>query len=135
VPTFEANGGLTLRPTDKLGADLSYNMTRLCTDAGNDLIVRQQIARGSLQYQLSKPLFVRLVGELTHTRRAAAVDVYESSKTFSIEPLLSYKLNPFTVFYLGGNLGGSEDPYSNVRGLSRTDQTLFMKFQYLVQRG
>ena len=132
VPTLDARADLTVRPTEKLGTELSYDSTRLLTDAGRDLIVRQRILRSSLQYQFSRQLFVRFIGELTLTRRATAVDLYEESKLFSFEPLVSYKLNPFTVFYLGGNLGGTEDPYDNRRGLARTDQTLFLKFQYLL---
>jgi len=133
VPTLEVRADVTVRPADKLTAELSYDSTTLLTDRDRDLIVRQRIFRSSLQYQFSKSLFVRLIGELALTRRATAVDVYEESELFALEPMVSYKLNPFTVFYLGGNLGGTEDPYDNHRGLARTDQTLFMKFQYLLQ--
>ena len=133
VPTLEMNASVTVRPTDQLATELSCDSTRLLTDADHELIVRQQILRGSLRYQFSRQLFARLIGELTLTRRAEAVDVYAKSKSFSVEPLVSYKLNPFIVFYLGGNLGGTEDPFGNHRGLARTDQTFFVKFQYLLQ--
>ena len=64
-------------------------------------------------------------------KRATEVDEYASSTHFSVEPMLSYKLNPFTVFFFGANIGGREDPYDNHDGLSRTDQTVYTKFQYL----
>ena len=132
VPTFEINGNLRWRPTDQLRTEFSFDSTRLRTAGTDKLIVRQRILRQSLQYQFSPELFVRLIGEIDNTRRALDVDEYNSSQNFSLEPLLSYKLNPFTVFYLGGTIGGQDDPYPSHTGLRRTDQTLFMKFQYLV---
>ena len=135
VPTFELDVELTLRPTDKITDTIGYDSTRLRTDDGDELIVRQQIARNHLQYQFSKRLYIRLIGELNRTRRAVGVDEYAETKFFSVETMLSYKLNPFTVFYLGANIGGQEDPYENRGGLSRTDQTVFLKFQYLWQVG
>ena len=135
VPTFEVNANLTLRPTDKLTETLRYNSTRLQTDDGHRLIVRQQIVRNSLQYQFSKRLYARLIGELNLIKRATAVGEYTKTKFFSVEPMLSYKLNPFTVFFLGGNIGGTEDPYVNRDGLAATDQTVFLKFQYLWEVG
>ena len=131
VPTHEESANLTLRPSDKVSAELSYDSTRLWTRGRQELIVRQRILHGALQYHFSRQLQARLVAELSHTRRAADVGVYERHKTFAIEPLVSYKLSPFTVFYLGGSLGGSADPYTNRRGMSLTDQTVFTKFQYL----
>jgi len=131
VPTYQESANLTLRPTDKVTARLDYDSTRLWTRGDRELIVRQRILHGSLQYHVSKQVQLRLVGELGSTRRALAVEEYDNSRSFSLEPLVSYKLNPFTVFYLGGSWGGSEDPYRNHRGLSLTDQTIFTKFQYL----
>ena len=132
VPTLEMNGDVTVRPTEQLTNEFRFNSARLLTDRGHQLIVRQRIFRNTLQYQFSPQLYVRLIGELNLTRRATDVDVYVNSKSFSFEPLVSYKLNPFTVFYLGGSIGGSEDPYLNRQGFVRTDQTVFMKFQYLL---
>ena len=132
VPTFEINGDIRLRPSDQWRMESSFNSTRLQTDATRKLIVRQRILRQSLQYQFSPQLFVRFIGEYNMTRRAIDVGSYNSSQNFSLEPMLSYKLNPFTVFYFGGTIGGYDDPYPSHAGLSRTDQSLFMKFQYLV---
>ena len=64
-------------------------------------------------------------------RRAVAPGSYGRDSHFSLEPMLSYKLNPFTVFFLGANIGGSDDPYPNRDGLSLTGQTVYAKYQYL----
>lgn len=131
VPTYEENANVTLRPSDKVEAEFSYDSTRLWTRGKDQLIVRQRILRGGLQYHFSRQLQARLVGEMSRTRRATEVGVYKGARTFAVEPLVSYKLSPFTVFYLGGSLGGAADPYQNRPGLSLTDQTVFTKFQYL----
>ena len=97
---------MTLRPTDRLTALAQINSSRLSTESEHELIVRQRILRGSLQYQFSKQLFVRLIAEHNRTRRATDVGQFHGDRSFSFEPMVSYKMNPFTVFYLGGNVGG-----------------------------
>jgi len=125
VPNLYFNGGITFRPVDQISNRLEYNTTSLWTN-DNERIVKQQIFRNTFSYQFSKQFFIRLIGEMILTDR------YNGSATsFSIEPLLSYKLNPFTVFFAGANIGGQDDPYLNYQGLTRTNQTLFVKFQYL----
>lgn len=133
VPNIELSGEITVRPSDQFEAELSFDSTQLYTDWGDELIVRQRIVRQTVQYQFSRQLQVRLISEMGWTKRATAVGQYDRGTRLSIEPMLSYKLNPFTVFYLGGDIGGKDDPYVSHNGLSRTDQTVFMKFQYLMQ--
>jgi hypothetical protein len=48
-----------------------------------------------------------------------------------MEPLFSYKLNPFSVFYLGGHIGGQNNLYLDWMNVRMTSQSLFLKFQYL----
>lgn len=74
---------------------------RLRTDA-DDLIVHQRIFCHGLQYQFTRELFIRFVGELNRTRRATAVDAYESSTSYSFEPMLSYRMDAFSVFLSWG---------------------------------
>jgi hypothetical protein len=77
--------------------------------------------RGNLQ--LTRELFGRLVVEYNDFR-----------KQFVFEPLITYKLNPFSIFYVGAgnyyrNFRHTED-YRNV-GWEQYSQQFFMKFQYL----
>ena len=54
---------------------------------------------------------------------------YDKQAFLSVEPLLSYKLNPFTIFYIG-----STHDYWDVNQegkLYRSSQRFFAKFQYL----
>ena len=54
---------------------------------------------------------------------------YDKQEFLSVEPLLSYKLNPFTIFYIGS----THDYWDqNQEGkLYRSSQRFFAKFQYL----
>ncbi len=55
-------------------------------------------------------------------------------KGLSLEPLLSYKLNPFTIFYLGATQQYLDlDPETGARDFTQTSRQFFMKFQYLVR--
>jgi len=54
-----------------------------------------------------------------------------------IEPLLSYKLNPFSIFYLGASSGlqrytqNQSEPYFDQTGWQEQSRQYFLKFQYL----
>ncbi len=134
VPAFQIDTGLNFRPADQIENKLEYSYFHLKTEDGN-LIVKQKILRDSFSYQFSKQLFIRLIAELNWVEQfSGTADNTLEIKYFSIEPLLSFKLNPFTVFFLGANIGGQDDPpYRNYEGLTRTNQNLFVKFQYLWQ--
>lgn len=95
-------------------------------DSGEELY-EGYIYRTRLNYQVSRPLAVRLV-----------VEYDDFSELWRVDPLLTYRLNPFSVFYAGmtsnyRNLGREEASgdisYSN-RLVSRQ---FFVKLQYLFQ--
>lgn len=125
---------LTLKPTSQLSNEFEYRQFNLWTHYGGKLLVGQQIYRDALAYQFTKRLFLRLIGEISY------VDFYDGDSQqvehrtrFSVDPLLSYKINPFTVLFLGAHVGGGKDPYENYDGLTRTNQSVFVKFQYFMR--
>lgn len=131
---FSLQTWLTFKPTSRLSDELNYRQFNLWTHYGGDLILSQKIYRNAVSYQFTKQLFLRLIGELVK------IDEYDSdeqkivrSKYFNINPLLSYKINPFTVFFLGANIGGEDKPYENYDGLTATTQSVFVKFQYFMR--
>lgn len=131
VPNMDFNFNITLRPVDQIENGFEYESTRLWTN-NDELIVKQELFRNTFAYQFSRRLHVRMIAEMVKSDYySSALGARVNSRTFTFEPLMSYKLNPFTVFYVGANLGGEEDPYLNYDGLTRTDQTIFLKFQYL----
>jgi len=118
----------TLRPTAPLRLDLTFDSFRMNELNDGPEIFDAYVARGKLTYCFSKHLFLRLVGEYV-----------EDANFFSLDPLLSYKINPFTVFFVGSShsfFDYEDDPttvpveYEDV-GYKQTDRLFFVKFQYL----
>ncbi|MGB9592317.1 MAG: hypothetical protein ACPL1K_07355, partial [Candidatus Kryptoniota bacterium] len=81
---------LVLKPTDRLSFDISYQRSRLTDEATNNLIYDGYIGRLTGIYQFNEQLFFRLIGQYNSFERSIEID-----------PLLSFKLNPFTIFYAG----------------------------------
>ena len=58
------------------------------------------------------------------------------SETFAFDPLLTYKVNPFTVFYAGSTHDYTHDytgldPIMGNGDMKQTQRQYFAKFQYL----
>ena len=80
----------TVKPTSQLELDLSYSRSRLSDVSTEQLFYDGYIARFTGIYQFSSDVFFRLIGQYD-----------EFNKAVEIDPLLSYKLNPFTICYAG----------------------------------
>ena len=109
-----------VKPTDGLSMDVSYARSRLWSVDDGHLYYDGYILRGVFAYQFSPEFFVRMIGQYD-----------QFAKEIQIDPLVSYKLNPFTVFYVGSNHGFTN--FGSPYGISRTGQQFFVKIQYLWQ--
>lgn len=134
VPAVRFNLWSNFHPVSQLDNRLEFQSISLWTDWGSDVIASQKIVRNTLSYQFTRRLFLRLIGEYI------VRDEYDSdegklvkSESYSIDPLLSYKINPFTVFFVGANFGGEKDPFPDRDGLIPTAQLFFVKFQYFMR--
>lgn len=78
------------------------------------------VSRTRINYQFSREWFLRLV-----------VQYDDFDRSLSIEPLLSYKLNPFTIFYLGSS-HGLQKPERDSDWM-KTGHQYFLKLQYLLR--
>jgi hypothetical protein len=109
---------LVLRPTDQLSMTLDYSRSRLVDAAGNNLLFDGYISRLSMIYQFNGQIFIRLIAQYD-----------QFNKALEIDPLFSYKLNPFTIFYAGStdNLTNYGDQF----GIRQTGRQFFVKLQYL----
>ena len=83
-----------------------------------------------LNYQFSRKLSLRLVTQYCNSR-----------KFWSVDPLITYRISAFSVFFVGSSYGyqdksgltnGSGEPIPNVNWELNSRQ-FFMKFQYLFQ--
>ena len=117
-------GEINFKPTAKLQCNFKYDRARLSDVVTKELLYDGYIFRFVSSYQFDKESFVRLISE------------YNSfDKSINFFPLFSYKLNPFTIFYIGTtyNLAEFEDHPSpmNRNRFLQTERQYFIKLQYL----
>ena len=115
-----------IRPSDRISFQPRLLYSRLQDLETGEEFFSGYILRTRLGYQFSRRLFIRTI-----------VQYNDFSKGLEIDPLLTYKVNAFTAFYIGSThdfgrfdrLG--EDPDQYFRQSSRQ---IFFKFQYLFRR-
>jgi len=125
---FSWGGYVTLRPTSQLRFDGNFDRFTLHELDGGPEIFDTYVARGKLSFQFTKDMFLRVVGQYV-----------DDAKDLQVDPLLSYKINPFTVFFLGSSHSFNEfkdDPDTpgtqiTNEGYRQTERLFFVKLQYL----
>ncbi|HWA06787.1 MAG TPA: DUF5916 domain-containing protein [Ignavibacteria bacterium] len=120
---WNAEAWLTVKPLHNLVLENNYSYFELSKERGGEKLYTGYIFRNKTSFQFTRKFFLRLVVQ------------YDSfSKSFDIDPLLSYKWNPFTIFYIGSthNLAdiGSSQNYGR---FIETRRQFFAKFQYLIK--
>ena len=141
VRRVDYNASLDLRPSDRLRVSGTYVSTSFARRSTGEQSAFSRIPRVKAEYQLARPLFVRVVSQYTAVRREALVDPRSgsvivlgssaskasASNTLRTDWLLSYRPAPGTVFFVGygGNLN-EEDPLAFSR-LRRTADAFFVK--------
>jgi hypothetical protein len=115
---FDFEASMDIKPIDRLLLEPEYQFSRLTRQDDGSEIFSGYILRSRLNYQFTRELFLRLV-----------VQYDDFDKDLTVEPLVSYKLNPFTIFYLG-SLHDYRD-YESPHDLKQTSRQFFLKFQYL----
>lgn len=127
---LELYASLSLKPTKQLLIEPQVSYAKLDHPNSGPNIFEVYVARTRLNYQFSRELFLRLVVEYVNSTDVTDTPgEYDRQAILTFEPLLSYKLNPFTVFYIG-----STHDYWDVDQaghLYRSSQRFFAKFQYL----
>jgi hypothetical protein len=119
--------GMTVRPTDKLRVNATYNLQSFNRRTDGSIVGNNRIPRLKLEYQIARPLFVRLVGEYDSFYRDALRDEsrtnlpivtydqcagYAYQKTVACQRsafrgdfLFSYQPSPGTVLFVGYGAG------------------------------
>lgn len=115
---YNTTAEITVKPTDRFSFDFSYAHSRLWSFYSNRLFFDGYIARVVTVYNFTPELFVRVISQ------------YDGfAKQLQIDPLFSFKLNPFTVFY-AGSVHNLTD-FGNRIGMRQTARQFFIKLQYL----
>jgi hypothetical protein len=117
---FNAEAWLTLKPVNRLSIENNYTYSELSKEAGGEKLYTGYILRNKTSFQFTRGLFLRLVTQ------------YDSfSRRFDVDPLFSYKWNPFTIFYIGSTHDVHEYNTGDRKRLVETSRQFFAKFQYL----
>jgi hypothetical protein len=136
---------LSWRPTNALRAEARWTHSRIARSASGERFSLANIPRLKVEYQLTRAIFVRYVGQYFAQERAAL----RSPRTgrpilingvtagaarvndFRSDLLFSYRPNPGTVLFLGYGASLTEDESFRFDDLHRTTDGLFIKASYL----
>jgi hypothetical protein len=142
--------GLTVRPTDRLRAELAYTWQQVNRRTDGSLVNAGRIPRLKLEYQVSRPFFVRLVGQyvqeftdslrddsrtgapiLVETGAGVVRSQVQRNNRFHADVLLSYQPIPGTVVLAGYGSDMLDARSFGFRGLTRTADAFFAKVSWL----
>ena len=126
VPEKGSNSSFSLwtllKVSDRIRVGGQYIKQEMTTLDKKEEYYSGYLARIRASYQYNQAFSFRILGQYN-----------DFSKTFQIQPLLTYQPSPFTIFYIGSSSN------QNVEGLAvekiqngiLTDRQYFIKFQYL----
>jgi hypothetical protein len=134
-----------LKPFDRLTIEPTISQINSTDVDGGTELFRQFIGRTRIQFQFNPQLSIRMVvqyNDLKMKYRFSGAEnwpvidlpIYKS-KRWDFDPLITYQISPFSVFYIGSthdyhDLNNDPDKSSNWR---MTERHFFMKLQYLFQ--
>jgi hypothetical protein len=141
---------VSYRPTERIRTSISYYWQQINRRTDGSLVNVGRVLRAKLEYQLSRPLFIRVVGQYMqdHTdslrddsRTGAPILIVGSSgvtrsaasrnNLFHADLLLSYQPVPGTVVFAGYGSDMVDQDAFRFRRLARTDDAFFLKLSYL----
>jgi hypothetical protein len=148
------NSTLQFRPTDQFRADFTYILTRYQRRTDGTVVSAGHIPRLKVEYQVSRAVFLRAVGEYRSLERDSLRDdgrsedpilirdpqdgIYkrslalaQRSNSLRADFLFSYQPSPGTVFFAGYGGGFQDQGRFRFTGLDRTADGFFLKASYL----
>ncbi len=147
----------TVRPTERLRLELQYQQQRFTRPSDRSVVSVRHIPRAKLEYQVARPVFVRVVGQYVSTARDSLRDDSRTnaplllrgadgafsrlgadrSGTFRGDALFSWQPNPGTVFFAGYGSTLADPRETRLAALRRVQDGFFVKYSYLwrVSRG
>ena len=146
------NLGAAWKPTDQLRVDARYQLQSFRRRTDDSIVGIRRIPRLKAEYQISRPIFVRVVGEYNSdwqddlrddSRTNLPIYIRNASggydraaktyvKSFRADWLFSYQPTPGTVLFAGyGNTLADVDDNPRTSRLKRTVDGFFLKVSYL----
>ena len=147
------SAGVTVRASERLRLNATYQLQEYDRKNGGGTVGILRNPRLKMEYQLSRALFARVIGEY-YTEKV--LDLYDESRTgypllqrsgagwvaakgysdnsFRADWLVSYQPQPGTVFYVGYGARMTEPEPLRFQHLARRDDAFFVKASYLFRR-
>ena len=144
------NASLTLRPSDRLRVQATYASSDLTRRRDGSTTLATRIPRLRIEYQLARPVFVRVVSQYESIERAAlrdprtgellwlddgtgtpTVSAPRSSNALRTDWLFSYRPSPGAVFFAGYGGTLAEPGALAFRDLTRQADAFFVKLSYV----
>ncbi len=118
------NASLDLKPFDRLIIEPNFNYARMTNNVTGEELYEGYISRTRFRFQASKELALRLV-----------VQYNDFSETWNIDPMITYRISPFSVFYVGSsyNYNNFTNTTDDISEWKMSSRQFFMKLQYLFQ--
>jgi hypothetical protein len=145
---------LDWRPTDKLRVNGLYRLQYVGRRTDGSTVNIWRSPRLKVEYQLSRPIFLRVVGEYTtehrdalrdDTRTGAPILIFDPEangyvrsarfghRSFRGDFLFSYQPNPGTVLFAGYGSTLNDPTQLGQASLERAEDGFFLKLSYLFQ--
>ncbi len=144
---------LNWRPTDRMRVETRYVEQRYHRVSDGSLVRRRMIPRVKLEYQVTRPVFVRLVGQYDATKVDSLRDDTRTNDPILIrnpdgtfrravgrergglrwDGLFSYQPTPGTVFFMGYGASLAAARFLSPSLLERTTDGFFVKASYLLR--
>ena len=145
---LRATAGLNLRPQRSVRSTFELTFSRITRERDGSEFARTIIPHVKVEYQPTRALFFRFIGEYQAQRRSALrdeatgrpllIDGTQQSatltNTFRMDWLASYEPSPGTVFFLGYGSTMADEGTLTFRNLRRQTDGLFMKVAYRLRR-
>ena len=97
------NAILTMRPSRSLRIDNTYILFRLHNRLGESGSLNNHIIRSKWNYQYTKRLSFRFIGEYNSVLANPAFTFLQTTKNFNADFLMTYLVHPSTAIYVGYN--------------------------------
>jgi len=138
------DAALDLRPTTAIRSSLQFSRLTIARKSDGSRFSSETIPRIKVEYQVSPPIFLRLVGQYAARSRSVlrdrngnpilingVLDTGETTNEFSADWLFSYRPVPGTLVYLGYGSTLEEPREFRFQNLQRTRDGFFGKISYL----
>jgi hypothetical protein len=138
------DAALDVRPTNAVRSSFQFSRLTIARKSDGSRFSSETIPRVKIEYQVSPPIFLRLVGQYAARSRSSlrdrngdpilvndVLDTGDTLNEFSTDWLFSYRPVPGTLVYLGYGSTLDEPREFRFQNLQRTRDGFFGKISYL----